>query len=158
MQNLPVFPLDTFLAYFPEFADKAETAQGRAMLNSCGMRAVLHVGENGKFLRPVDPVHRQYCQCLMAAHIYVLSTKGSNEDGTLPDPSAGGEQGMIGATFKATIGSVQVENTKPNTFVSDDWMFWLSQTKYGLELLAYMHEIAAPVYMSARSDSVRDLP
>ena len=156
--KIPVFPMDTFLAYFPEFAEKAEDAKSRAVLNSCGMRAVLHIGENGKFLRPADPAHRQYCQCLMAAHLYVLSTRGASEDGTLADPSGTGEQSLIGAAFKATVGSVQVENTKPNTFVSDDWMFWLSQTKYGLELLAFMSEIQAPVYMVPPRDTARDLP
>lgn len=157
----PSFSVDTFLAYFPEFAKVADKDSGRALINACGMRAVLHFGSNRPGF-PTNPEHREYARCLIAAHLYVLATRDNEGNDDSPEEgdiaSAGAlAGGMMGSTFKATVGSVSVENTKPNTFTSDEWTWWYNQTKYGSEYLAFLSEVAAPVYLNTRRDSVRDL-
>ena len=93
---------------------------------------------------------RKYALFLMTAHILVLNHK-TDEDTAAGNTSAGG------SVVKAAIGSVQIENTKPNSFTVDDWSYWLNQTEYGRRLLAYL-DIQAPfIYMNTRRDSVRVL-
>jgi hypothetical protein len=141
------FPYDTFIAYFPEFEETE-----RKTVVSCGMRAMLHISHSVHGI-PMQAEFREYGQCLMAAHILYLQTR-SDENGN-GDPSL---SDMAGVTYKATVGSVQIENTKPNAFLQDDWQFWLSQTKYGRELLAYLSTQAQPIFLNTKKDSVRDLP
>jgi hypothetical protein len=62
---------------------------------------------------------------------------------------------IAGTPFKATVGSVSIENTKPNSFQSDDWNYWLNMTAFGRELLALLEAHSPGIYISR--DSVRDL-
>lgn len=98
---------------------------------------------------PMDGHYREYGLFLMTAHLVTLD-KQANDDG-------GDGGSMAGLPFRATIGSVTIENTKPNSFTSDDWTYWLSQTSYGRELLAYLDTRAQAIYLNSEFDSVRDL-
>ena len=98
---------------------------------------------------PLVGIYREYALFLMAAHLLTLD---SQDDAGDPGSS------MAGTPFKATVGSVSVENTKPNSFTVDDWNYWLNQTKYGRELLAYLDTHSTPgVFLNTPCDSVRDL-
>lgn len=152
---MPHFPLQEFLAYFPKF--NTEDSERLIKLQSFGMRAHFHVTaytkcvcdlQGGEFGLQGD--FAKYALFLMAAHILVLNHK-TDEDTAVGNASAGG------SAVKAVIGSVQIENTKPNSFTVDDWSYWLNQTEYGRRLLAYL-DIQAPfIYMNTRRDSVRVL-
>lgn len=145
---MPTFDLPTFLAAFPEFDDEAKWK--KTVLQSAGYRASMHLSVSAVGM-PLQGEQREYARFLVAAHILTLAKM--NEDNG--DDSGAGMPGM---PFKATIGSVQVENTKPNTFTSDDWTFWYSQTLYGREYLALLDSVVQGVYLATQSDSVRDLP
>lgn len=98
---------------------------------------------------PLVGVYREYALFLMAAHLLTLD---SQDDAGDPGSS------MAGTPFKAMVGSVSVENTKPNSFTVDDWNYWLNQTKYGRELLAYLDTHSTPgIFLNTPCDSVRDL-
>lgn len=143
------FPAEEFLATFPVFAD--ETVYPSTLVTSCGIRAHYHVTHD-VFGFPMRGPHRFYALFLMTAHLIVLDKQDDDAIG------GGGPGSSGGMAFKATVGSVTIEKTKPNSFTSDDLDFWLSQTKYGRELLAYL-ETRAPlgVYINGRRDSVRVL-
>lgn len=143
------FPLEDFLARFPEFdSDKYKLPY----LQSIGQKAMMHIlpSESGM---PMHGPYRHYALFLMAAHLIELDDLSEpNEDGT---PGTGG---IAGTPYKATIGSVQIEASKQNSFTMDDWSWWLGQTKHGRELLAYL-DIQAPcgIFLNTCADSVRDL-
>lgn len=144
-----VFPVEDFGSAFPcFFAEGAGFSQTDIML--AGNAAMRHIGEDAAFM-PLRGADRQYALFLMAAHILVLRKKANSDvaDGNVP---------VGGMPFKSTVGSVSVENTKPNTFTTDDWSYWLSQTAYGQELLALL-DAQAPIgiYLNGRRDSVRVL-
>lgn len=142
------FPIDNFLARFPEFDNEEEYS--RSFIANCGQRASMHVTHDAKDM-PMGGPYREYALFLMTGHLITLEKN---------DESAGGEPGagMAGTPFKATVGSVAIESTKPNTFTQDDWTYWLNQTKYGRELLAYLETQVAPgIFINTPDDSVRDL-
>lgn len=140
-----VFPLDDFLAMFPEFADTAKYQRSRVQSN--GLKASMHIFPYDRPEFPLKGEHRRYALFLMTAHLIELDDY-ANADGQTP----------AGIPFKSTVGSVTVENTKPNSFTSDDWNYWLSQTKHGRELLAFLDTIAMPgIFINTKQDSVRDL-
>jgi len=144
MNNWPsVFPLDDFLSRFTEFSD--ETKFTRASVQSAGQRAMMHITPPAQDM-PMAGCYREYALFLMTGHLITLDNQTDN-DGV----------SMSGTPFKATIGSVTVENTKQNSFVSDDWNYWLNQTKYGRELLAYLDTQAQMIFLNTPDDTVRDL-
>ena len=145
----PVFPLDKFLAEFPEF-NNAEIYPV-PLVQRCGTRAMLHVGPESFFM-PMKGHSRCYALFLMAAHLIVLAKQDYDS------VSEGGAGSPGGSEIKATIGSVSIERTKPNSFTVDDWSYWLNETPYGRELLAYL-DLQAPagIFLNTARDSVRDL-
>lgn len=144
----PAFPLQVFYSRFPEF--DSEDYGTNVVLNA-GQRAMMHVTKSELGMPLFHMEHRQYALFLMTAHLLTLDKSDrDNADG-------GTGTGLAGLPFKATVGSVSIENTKPNTFTSDDWTYWLSQTKYGRELLAYLEVHATPIFLNTPEDSVRDL-
>lgn len=139
-----VFPIDDFLAYFPEFL-----SSDKIKVQATGLRAQMHIGESAPGM-PLEGERRFYALFLATAHLLTLDKMSDGEGGEGSD--------MAGTPFKATIGSVQIENTKQNSFTADDWTFWYNQTKYGRELLAYLYEIQGlGIFLNTSKDSVRDL-
>ena len=146
--SLPLaFPLDDFLARFPAFNDT--TKYPSAVVQNAGQRAMMHVTPDAEGMPMVGP-YREYGLFLMTAHILTLDKQAEEN---------GGDDGgaMAGIPFKATVGSVTIENTKPNSFTSDDFSYWYSQTNYGREFLAYLDIQAQAIYPNTPDDSVRDL-
>ena len=140
-----VFPLEEFLAMFPEFGDNAK--YNRSRVQASGLKASVHISPFDRPEFPMKGMHRKYALFLMTAHLIELDDLTDENGNTIS-----------GIAFKSTVGSVSVENTKPNTFISDDWTYWLSQTKHGRELLAFLDSIANPgIFLNTPKDSVRDL-
>lgn len=145
-----VFSIEDFLDWFPEFSDPSK--YDRAAIQGCGRRAKMHIGPFvcGMSLS-CDRI--KYAEYLMAAHILSLDSNGNGSG------SDGDGANLAGAVFKATVGSVQVESSKQNSFTSDDWNLWLGKTKYGQELLAFLDMNAqGGIFLNTPIDSVRDLP
>jgi len=139
-----VFPLEDFFARFPEFNDSVKYKVAYVQLS--GDKAMMHVTPDEEGM-PLRGPYRNYALFLMTAHLIEL------DDVTGTDGVA-----AAGTPFKATVGSVQIENTKPNSFQSDDWNYWLAQTKHGRELLAFLDTQApAGIFLNTEVDSVRDL-
>lgn len=143
-----IFPQTEFLAHFPEFGDEKVYPPENIML--CGRKAMLHITEDVCDM-PMQGPYRFYALFLMTAHILLLDKQYSSNTEVGSNSSGGSE-------FKAVVGSVTVEKTKPNSFTVDDWSYWLNQTPYGRELLAYL-DTRAPlgVFLNTTNDSVRDL-
>lgn len=110
----------------------------------------MHVTPDAEGMPMVGP-YREYALFLMTGHIITLDKMSQNESG------ADNNYGVAGVPFKATVGSVSIESTKPNSFQSDDWNYWLSQTSYGRELLAYLDTQAQAIFLNTPCDTVRDL-
>lgn len=143
------FPLENFLAKYPEFSNP--TVYPTALVERSCDSALLHITPSLPGL-PMKGKYRIHALYLMAAHIIILAKKDY-------DLVSGGEgTATPGTEFKATIGTVTVERTKPNSFTVDDWSYWLNQTSYGRELLAYL-DTRAPtgVFLNTGCDTVRDL-
>lgn len=137
-----VFPVDDFLAHFPSFDSK-----DRAVIVEAGNKAMMHITPDQPGM-PMRGPYRFYAIFLMAAHLLELDDLSNSGDGT----------SVAGTPFKATVGSVTIENTRPNSFESDDWNYWLNQTKHGRELLAYLDmQAPAGIFLNTEKDSVRDL-
>lgn len=137
------FPLDDFLIRFNEFDNS--TTYPHAIVQNAGQRAMMHITPEQEGM-PMTGHYREYGLFLMTAHLL-----------TLDKQAADGDRNMAGIPFRATVGSVIIENTKPNSFTSDDWNYWLSQTSYGRELLAYLDTRAQAIFLNTEDDSVRDL-
>lgn len=136
------FPLEDFLARFPEFDDA--TSYPVAAVQNSGIRAMMHITPSAEGMPFYGP-YREYGLFLMTAHIITLDRQTEDSGG------------LGGTPFRATIGSVTVENTKQNSFHSDDWNYWLNQTKYGRELLALLDTQAQGIFLNTCNDTVRDL-
>ena len=157
MNAVPVFPVDVFLEEFGEFASLELTFVMRH-----GRRA-MHYVKYGKAGMPIpsdEDGDRVYALFLMTAHLIQLSLNNASQNAE--QPGAGGYSesggGAIGRVKKTTIGSVTVETDSPNTYTSTDWTYWLHQTPYGSEFLAFMEAVAPlGVYLNGRPDSVRVL-
>lgn len=141
------FNLQMFLVRFPEFTSEE---YGENVIMNAGQRAMMHITKSEDGMPMEGMEFRQYALFLMTAHLLALD----KDDDVSTD---GVNSGLAGLPFKATVGSVTIENTKPNSFTSDDWTYWLSQTKYGRELLAYLDTRGPAIYLNTESDSVRDL-
>lgn len=146
----PVFPLDDFNACFPIFS-KEGSGFTTAQIQMAGKRAMFHIAPFDTPGLPLMGEQRWYAIYLMTAHILTLNKK-ADED------VAAGEAPTGGVEFKATVGSVSVERTKPNSFTMDDWEYWLSQTVYGQELMSLLDTVSGlGFYLNGRPDSVRVL-
>ena len=144
-----VFPFDEFCAAFPAFKASGSVYSDES-IQLAGNEAMHHITEPSRGMPMENCDDRKYALFLMTAHILVLNYK-TDGDTTAGNTTSGG------STVKAVIGSVQIENTKPNSFTVDDWSYWLSQTEYGRRLLAYLDVQAPFIYMNTRRDSVRVL-
>ena len=144
-----VFLFDEICAAFPAFKASGSVYSDES-IQLAGNEAMHHITEPSHGMPMENCDDRKYALFLMTAHILVLNHK-TDEDTAAGNISAGG------SVVKAVIGSVQIENTKLNSFTADDWSYWLNQTEYGRRLLAYL-DIQAPfIYMNTRRDSVRVL-
>lgn len=142
---IQTFPVDAFLARFPEFDDQEKFPYN--FIQNCGDRASMHVTASVPGM-PMRGPYREYALFLVAAHIATLDKQSENDGGT----------SLGGMPYKATVGSVTVETTKQNTFTTDDWALWYGKTKYGQEFLALLDAHATPgVFVNTPEDSVRDL-
>lgn len=141
------FNLPTFLAMFPQF-DNADWKQ--TVVQAAGMRAQLHISGWVEGM-PLAGEYREYAQFLMAGHLLILDKQ--NDNGSPAD----GSSALAGTPYKASIGTVSIEATKQNSFNSDDWNYWLNQTSFGRELLAFMDVHCPGIFLATNKDSVRDL-
>lgn len=142
------FNLPLFLAMFPQF-DNADWKQ--TVVQAAGLRARLHITSWVEGA-PLKDEFREYAQFLMAGHLLILDNQDEDNN------EGNGASSLAGTPYKATIGSVQIESTKQNSFNSDDWNYWLNQTKYGRELLAFLDAHCPGLFFTTCNDSVRDLP
>lgn len=144
-----LFPLDNFLAEFPEFGNN--TSFTNTQIARVGSQAQKYITEGRCGFPLIRPDDREYALFLMTAHILALRKNASDElaSGNIP---AGGR------VRKATVGAVTVETESPNQYTLDNLTYWLSQTAYGQELLSYL-DMSAPagLYLNTRRDSVRVL-
>ena len=143
-----IFPIEEFLATFPEFAD--ETKFSKPSIQGAGNRAMFWLPASFGGISIPEPQFT-YALFLMAAHIIALRKTAEESSGSYATG------GLAGMPFKATVGSVSVETTKPNSFTSDDWTHWLSRTEYGMEYLAFMDIQAQPISTETPESSARDL-
>ena len=144
-----VFPFDEFCAAFPAFKASGSVYSDES-IQLAGNEAMHHITEPSHGMPMENCDDRKYALFLMAAHILVLNHK-TDGDTTAGNTSAGG------TVVKAVIGSVQIENTKPNSFTVDDWSYWLNQTEYGRRLLAYLDVQAPFIFLNTKRDRVRVL-
>lgn len=145
MSGLSAFPLDTFLARFPEFDDSEKYPV--ANIQNCGDRAMMYITPSVPGMPMVGP-HREYALFLATAHMITLGEQSEDDSGI----------SLGGMPYKATVGSVTVETTKQNTFTLDDWALWFGKTRYGQELLAYLDtQCPLGIFVNTPCDSVRDL-
>ena len=144
-----VFPCDEFKAAFPIFASNP-SVYSEAAIQLAGNEAMHHITKPSHGMPMENCEDRKYALFLMTAHILVLNHK-TDEDTAAGNTSAGG------TVVKAVIGSVQIENTKPNSFTVDDWSYWLNQTEYGRRLLAYLDVQAPFIFLNTKRDRVRVL-
>ena len=144
-----VFPFDEFCAAFPAFKANGSVYSDES-IQLAGNEAMHHITEPSHGMPMENCDDRKYALFLMTAHILVLNHK-TDGDTTAGNTTAGG------STVKAVIGSVQIENTKPNSFTVDDWSYWLNQTEYGRRLLAYLDVQAPFVFLNTKRDRVRVL-
>ena len=159
MNAAPVFPIDDFLEMFDEFS-----SIDIKVVQSCGKRAMHYVkfGGLGMPIPTDEDFDRWYALFLMTAHILKLKLDAQNSDSQ--NPSGGGSSvssssdSSVGRIRKAVIGSVSVETDSPNGYTATDWSYWLNQTQYGTEFLAYMESVAPlGVYLNRLPDTVRVL-
>lgn len=144
-----VFPCDEFNASFPVFARNPSVYSAEA-IQLAGNEAMHHITNPSHGMPMENCDDRKYALFLMTAHILVLNHKTD-------DDTAAGNASAGGAVVKAIIGSVQIENTKPNSFTVDDWSYWLNQTEYGRRLLAYLDVQAPFIFLNTKRDRVRVL-
>lgn len=142
-----IFPSEEFLAEFPEFGDTASFSA--AMISRTGTAAKRFITDwRCNFPLP-ELEDRQYALFLMTAHMLALRKNAADEmaNGSLP---AGGR------VRKAVVGAVTVETDVPKT--TGDYNYWLAQTSYGQELLAYLENAApAGIFTNCYPDTVRVL-
>lgn len=144
-----VFRVSRFINQFPVFADSDKYNQ--LSIQRAGNEALRYISEPIFGMPMEDEEDREYALFLMAAHILLLNTS-TNSD------TANGEATSGGMLFKSTVGSVQVEHTKPNSFTQDEITFWLSQTEYGRRLDAFLAMKTPPfVFPATTHDSIRVL-
>jgi hypothetical protein len=144
-----IFPLDNFLAEFPEFDNNKSFTN--VQIARVGNQAQKYITEGRRGFPLICPDDRLYALFLMTAHILTLRKNAADE-------LASGNVPAGGRVRKATVGAVTVETESPNQYTLDNLTYWLSQTAYGQELLSYL-DMSAPagLYLNTRRDSVRVL-
>ena len=154
---------DKFLSLFPEF-DNSEV-YSRALVEGCVKRAWFYCCRFSQ-CDQLDGDDRYYAQCLMSAHIIMLTIRvrgaaaGSGSGGTVPGfppgvkmiGSSSSISGQIGIVTSASIGGESVSLTLPQS--QSAWEFWLNQTPYGIEYQAFMSS-HAPVGIYSEGDDLR---
>lgn len=144
-----VFRITRFKNQFPVFEDS--TKYNDLSIQRAGNEALRYITDPIFGMPMEDEKDREYALFLLAAHILLLNSS-TNDDTANGEPTSGG---ML---FKSTVGSVQVEHTKPNSFTQDELTFWLSQTEYGRRLDAFLEFKTPPfVFDSTPRDSIRVL-
>lgn len=145
-----VFPIDRFIAEFPSFGNEENFT--KAVIARCGKTASRFFSPDGVCGFPLlDEDDREYALFLITAHILALRKNADDELGTGSLPAGG-------RVKKATVGAVSVETDSPNSYSSDDYTYWFSQTIFGQEFLAFIAGVApAGIYMNNCRDSVRVL-
>lgn len=122
MNNPNVNP-DIFIGEFPEFSENTNVG---LMLS----RAVNYFEKNTCFC----DLYNQYAVFLLAAHLL------SQQNNILNGDTAGGVQ------QSASIDKISVSNA-PAPY-SDNFDYWLNQSVYGQELLAYLNmKVVTPQYV-----------
>lgn len=144
-----VFNLSRFKNQFPVFASDTSVYNDLS-IQRAGNEALHYISEPVKGLPLEHCDDREYALFLLTAHILVVNA------GT-ESPTASGEATSGGQVVSSTVGSVKVEHTKPNSFTTDDWSYWLSQTEYGRRLIAFLDFQVPFIYHSTARDSVRVL-
>lgn len=141
-----VFPKEEFLDNFPEFKSQFFS---EAMIVRIGTQAKKYITDwRCNFPLP-DLEDRQYALFLMTAHLLALRKNAA-------DDMSGGSLPAGGRVRKAVVGAVTVETDAPKT--TGDYNYWLSQTTYGQELLAYLENAApAGIFSNCYPDTVRVL-
>lgn len=142
------FDISIFKSTFPIFAN-SETYPDTA-ITAAGTEATYHIRDGVCGMPMADENVRRYALNLMTAHILVLNVF-TDKTTAKGEPTSGGN------TFKSTIGSVAVENSKQNSFSIDDYSYWLGQTEYGRRLLALLESQAQFIFLNRRRSSVRVL-
>ena len=144
-----VFHVERFMLSFPSFTEA--NGYTKEMIARVGRAAMNYVTEWRCGFPLEDPEDREYALFLVAAHMLILR---KNADGDMND----GQTPSGGRVKKATVGAVSVETDAPNSYRSDDYTYWLSQTAYGQELLALLASAApAGIFVNCCKDSVRVL-
>lgn len=147
--NVRVFNVERFLSEFPQFGDG--TTFPKAAIARNGKTAQRYIGEWRCGFPLDDPDDREYATFLMAAHLLSMRKNADDE-------MSGGSLPAGGRVKKATVGAVTVETDSPNTYSADDYTYWLAQTTFGQELLAFLASAApAGIYLNCQRDSVRVL-
>ena len=146
-----VFPKDDFLAEFPEFTP-ADGGFTEAQIIRVGNQAHRYITDWRDGFPLPEPEDRAYALFLMTGHILTLRKQVAD------DIASGDASSQVGRIKKATIGAVSVETDSPNSYTIDDYSYWLSQTPYGQELLAFLANSApAGIFLNGKPDSVRVL-
>lgn len=132
------FDREVFLSFWPEFNDT--TVYPSELVENIGKRARFYVtGDNSMHL---DGEDRNYARSLMTAHMIVLAvrarTLATNQSTTGSGGAAGSVGGVGGSGIlqSASVGGVSVSMAVPQS--NDAWSYWLNQTPYGQEYLAFM--------------------
>lgn len=148
-ESIRVFNVSRFRSEFPQFADT--TAFPENSIARYGRMAQRYITEWRCGFPLSDPDDREYATFLMAAHIASLRKNADDE-------MSGGSLPAGGRVRKATVGAVTVETDSPHTYNSDDYTYWLSQTTFGQELLAFLANAApAGIFLNCPRDTVRVL-
>lgn len=121
--NHPNLTSDIFIGQFPEFQDNENID---LMLS----KAVLYFERNTCFCN----LDNQYLAFLLTAHLLTINKN------ILSGDTSGGIQ------TSASIDKISVSIAPPP--YSDGWEYWLNQTPYGQELLAYINiKVVTPGYI-----------
>ena len=150
------FDYESFVALFPEFGDTSTFPQ--ALVEIAGKNARLYVTDQS--CPQLDGPDRAYAQSLMTAHLVVLAIKRSANPLGQPTPGGGSGSSATGGTAatssigvgagvgvitSASVGGVSVSMQLPQSATA--WEYWLNQTPYGQELLAYLSaHVPAGIY------------
>ena len=130
------FPYDEFISMFPELGDSDKFSL--EMLATAYKKSVYFVPN--QCCDYLDGRERLYARFLMSAHITILDKQLSTEIGKNPDglPYRSGQSIGItnGMVASASVGGVNVSMQLPQS--ASAWEYWLNQTKYGQQYLAYM--------------------
>lgn len=143
--------VDRFLGWFYEFNDA--NLWPRKLIEVCYKRARMYVTQWAQ-CDQLDGDDREYARGLLVAHLCVLTKANQKQTSSDDGGASTGVSGLGGAGIitSASVGGVNVGMQLPNT--GDAYEFWLYQTKYGLELLAFLQS-HVPVGIYSEGDDLR---